>query len=92
MIVITKVNPPLQNKEIQLTDEEWETLKKYIIEDAIEFHKAVLVDFKEFAADFPEELESAKHKEAFLYNRSLFEKLKQLGIDTKGFEKFNEQW
>jgi len=91
MITITKHCPPLQKITVEFADEEWAVIKKYLIEDSFEFHKAVLVDLNEFAADLPEELGTDINRKAFFQHKELFKKLQQLGIDTKGVERYENK-
>ncbi len=63
---------------------EWKFFIKYVVEDCLEFHAGVLNEFGELAPDFPEEFNYQDNKNNFKNNRSVFTKLRELGIDTKG--------
>jgi hypothetical protein len=72
--------------DIEFTKEEWNFLKKFIIEDALEFHSSVLKDFGEFAPDLTNELYDVSQESEFIKYKNLFKKLNQLGIKTFGLE------
>jgi hypothetical protein len=76
----------MTNFNLQLTSEEWNFLKKFIIEDALEFHASVYNEMKEFAPDLTNELYDISNESEFTKHRELFLKLKKLGINTFGLE------
>lgn len=74
------------NFNLQLTGEEWNFFKKFIIEDALEFHASVYNEMREFAPELTNELYDISSESEFIKHRELFLKLKKLGINTFGLE------
>lgn len=74
-------------KKIDFTTEETEFLIKYIFEDEIQYFIGVKEMFQEFPDSLMDEEGGEQQISAIERNKKVFEKLKQIGINTLGLEK-----
>ena len=76
------IKRPIVTEIISFTDEEWEFIKKDIIEDALSFHSATFQEFGVFAKDLADdEFDPEKSESNFKKHKSALEKLKSLGVN-----------
>lgn len=70
------------SKEISFTEEEWNFIKKDIIEDALLFHSATIQEFGHIAKDLTDDkFDPEKNESSFKKHKSALEKLQSLGVN-----------
>lgn len=78
----------VDDKKIELDDNEWAFFKKYIIEDALSFQNTVLNDLGDFAPDVVNEIfDNNEDLSDFVKHKTLFAKLKELDINVHNLER-----
>lgn len=72
----------INGNTISFTEEEWQFIKKEIIEDTLQFQAATFKEFGEFAKDLADEsFDPGNSISSFKKHKSALEKLKSVGIN-----------